>query len=158
MTLQILLNIIIAMVWMLLHDDWNTLSFFIGYVIGAVMIYVLRRFFPGPFYGRKIWSIIKLFMLFNVELVKSSAIVIAQVTRPKLTIQPGIFKVETKLKSDWEIMLLSNLLTLTPGSVVLEIAPRQGILYLHAMDVTEFEDAIVKTKERFEHAIMEVTS
>lgn len=158
MTLQILLNIVIAMVWMLLHDDWNTLSFFIGFVIGTMLIFALRRFFPGPFYGRKIWSIIKLFILFNVELVKSSAIVIAQVTRPKLNIQPGIFKLETKLKSDWEIMLLSNLLTLTPGSVVLEIAPREGILYLHAMDVTEFQDAIIRTKERFEHAIIEVTS
>jgi len=156
LTLQILLNLLIAMVWMLLHDEWNTLTYAIGYLIGFIIIFSLRRFFPAPFYGKKSWSILKLFLLFIIELVKSSFVVIAQVARPKLNIEPGIFKVETKLKSDWEITLLSNLLTLTPGSVVMEVDPRQGIMYLHVMDASEFHHSIMKSKHVFEEAIIEV--
>lgn len=158
MTMQILLNLAIALVWMLLHDAWNTLTFTEGFIIGLVMIFFLRRFFPGPFYGKKIWSIAKLIGLFSVELVKSSLLVIFQITRPKLRIKPGIFKIETVLKSDWEIMMLSNMITLTPGSVVIEVAPREGVMFVHAMDVSgTLESAIVATKVKFEKAIMEVS-
>lgn len=157
MTMQILLNLVIAMVWMLLHDEWNTLTFAEGYVVGLIMIFALRRFFPTAFYGKRVWAILRLIGLFSVELVKSSLLVIGQITRPKLNIQPGIFKMETVLKGDWEITMLSSLITLTPGSVVIEVAPEEGIMYVHAMDVSEsLENAVEKTKLRFEKAIIEV--
>lgn len=157
-TLQILLNLLIAMVWMLLHDTWDTLTFTVGYIIGMIIIFTLRRFFPAPFYVRRLWSILKLLHLFNLELIKSSFTVIGQVTRPTLNIEPGIFKVETDLKTDLEITILSNLITLTPGSVVMEVDPEAGILYIHAMDSSEFLTSILKSKIMFEKAIQEVTS
>jgi len=99
---------------------------------------------------------IKLFLLFIVELFKSNVVVIMQVIRPKLNIQPGIFRSETKLKTDFEITLLSALLTLTPGSVVMEIDPEAGVMFIHAMDATEFRTSITKTMHKFEKAIIEV--
>ncbi len=157
MTLQILLNLLIGLVWMLLHDSWNALTFTIGYLIGLGLIYVMRKFFPTPFYGRKCWAIVKLFYLFNVELAMSTITVIRQVARPRLNIEPGIFRVKTILKNDWEITLLSMLITLTPGSVVMEVAPEDGIMYIHAMDASEFNTSIVKTMRKFEKAILGVT-
>lgn len=158
MTLQILLNLIIGLVWMLLHDRWDAETFTIGYLIGLLFIFALRRFFPTTFYMRKCWAILKLFFLFIIELVKSTIVVVRQVARPKLNIEPGIFKVQTKLKSDWEITLLSKLITLTPGSVVMEVAPAEGIMYIHAMDASEFKNSIMESKRIFEDAILEVTS
>jgi multicomponent Na+:H+ antiporter subunit E len=157
MTLQILLNLLIGTVWMLLHDQWNFSTFVIGYFIGFLIVFGLRRFFPVPFYGKKSWAILKLIFLFIKELFFSTIVVMRQVLRPKLNIQPGIFRVETKLTSDWEITLLSSLITLTPGSVVMEVAPEKGIFYIHAMDVTEFQNSIIRSKEMFEDAILEVT-
>lgn len=158
MTLQIVLNLLIGLVWMLLHDSWNAETFALGYLIGLLFIFGLKRFFPSEFYGKKCWAILKLLYLFLVELMKSTIVVIRQVTRPKLNIEPGIFKVQTKLKSDWEITLLSKLITLTPGSVVMEVAPDVGILYIHAMDASEFKNSIMASKRLFEDAILEVTS
>lgn len=158
MTLQIVVNLLIGLVWMLLHDQWNPESFIIGYFIGLLFIFVLRRFFPHPFYLKKLWAFIHLFHLFNVELIKSTFVVARQVTRPRLNIEPGIFKVKTDLTKDWEITLLSKLITLTPGSVVMEVIPSEGILYIHAMDASEFESSIMETKRVFEKAIMEVTN
>lgn len=157
MTLQILLNLLIASVWMLLHDRWDINTFSVGYLVGMVIIFFLRRFFPVPFYGRRLWAILKLMWLFIKELVKSTFVVIRQVTRPRLAIRPGIFKFHTVLQNDWEIALLSMLITLTPGSVVMEIAPEDGIVYVHAMDADEYERSILKSKALFEKAIQEVT-
>lgn len=157
MTMQMLLNLLIAMVWMLLNEAWTVPAFAVGVIIGMIIVFLLRRFFPTPFYGRKLWSILKLLYLFIVELVKSSITVIRQVTRPKLNIEPGIFRTETILKSDWEITLLSMLITLTPGSVVMEVDPRAGVMFIHAMDASEFKNSIMKSKHRFERAIIEVS-
>jgi len=156
MTPQILLNLLIALVWMLLHESWNFMNFGMGYVIGFFIILSMRRFFPAPFYGRKIRYILQLIGLFTAELLKSSIVVIRQVTRPKLNIQPGIFRSDTILKSDMEITLLSALLNLTPGSIVMEIDPKAGVLFIHAMDITEFCNGITRTQRKYEKAIMEV--
>ena len=158
MTLQVLLNLVIGLVWMLLHDRWDAQTFSVGCLIGFFIIFMMRRFFPTPFYGRKLWALVKLTYLFILELILSTFVVVRQVIRPKLNIEPGIFKVETKLKSEWEITLLSVLITLTPGSVVMEVAPEDGRLYIHAMDANEFKTSIMKSKTVFENAILEVTS
>ncbi|MFC4599343.1 Na+/H+ antiporter subunit E [Cohnella hongkongensis] len=156
MTMQILLNLLIAMVWMLLHDVWNILTFTIGFILGFFIIFSFRRFFPTPFYGRKLWAIVKLIYLFGIDLFLSSIAVIGHIIRPRLNIQPGIFKMETKLRTDWELAMLINLLTLTPGSVVMEIAQEEGVLYVHAMDVKSSQSSVVKTKNRLEDVIIEV--
>lgn len=156
MTLQILLNILLAAIWMMLHDTWSMLTFVIGYLLGAFILFGIRRFFPTPFYGRKFWFMIKLAWLFTIELLVSSVVAIGQIIRPRLNIQPGIFRMKTRMKTEWELSLLANLMTLTPGSVVLEIAPEDGILYVHAMDVPRMKKGIIRTKDKLEDAIIEV--
>lgn len=156
MTMQILLNLLIAMVWMLLHDVWNVLTFTIGFILGFFIIFSFRRFFPTPFYGRKLWAILKLMYLFGIDLILSSIVVIGHILRPKLNIQPGIFKMETKLRTEWELAMLVNLLTLTPGSVVMEIVQEEGVLYVHTMDVKSSQQSVIETKNKLEAVIIEV--
>lgn len=142
---------------MLLHDRWEADTFVVGYGIGLLIVFSLRKFFQDTFYLQRLWAIIKLLYLFIRELVKSTFVVIRQVSEPRLSIEPGIFRVQTKLTSDWEITLLSMLITLTPGSVVMEIISGEGIMYIHAMDATEFMESITESKRIFEEAISEVT-
>lgn len=157
MTLQMLLNLLIGVLWMLLHDRWDANSFAIGYLVGMMIIFGLRRFFPHPFYGKRLWAILKLVYLFIRELVKATVVVIRQVTKPRLDIQPGIFKFNTILQNEWEITLLSMLITLTPGSVVMEVAPDENLVYVHAMDAEEYEKGVLASKAIFEKAIREVS-
>lgn len=79
------------------------------------------------------------------------------VLRPKLDIRPGIFAMETKLTSDWEITLLANLITLTPGTLVVDVSPDNKTLYVHAVDIEDAEEAIEDIRGSFEKAIMEVS-
>lgn len=142
---------------MFLHDSWNLLSFVTGYLVGLVIIFAMRRFFPNPFYIYRLIAVAKLLYIFMEELVKSSIAIIIQITRPKLNIAPGISKMETPLRNEWEITILSCLITLTPGSVVLDANAQNGILYVHIMDIPESEKMVLEAKNRFEKAIMEVT-
>ncbi|MDF2835921.1 MAG: monovalent cation/H+ antiporter subunit [Paenibacillus sp.] len=105
----------------------------------------------------KSWAAVKLFVLFNKELLLSSISVLREVLRPKLGVRPGIFKFETELKSDFEVTLLSCLICLTPGTLTLDVARDGRTLYVHAMDIDDVDELSAHIKRTFERAIMEVT-
>jgi multicomponent Na+:H+ antiporter subunit E len=159
MPAQLLLNLFIAFLWMTLmdEDELRFTTFFAGFLVGIGIIFFMHRFFGTQFYLRRVYSTIKLIFIFISELTQSSIIVLKQILSPRLKIKPGIFKYETVLKSDVEVTMLSLLLTLTPGSVVMEVSPEGNVLYIHAMDVEQSKDALLSQLGNFEKAIMEVT-
>ena len=87
----------------------------------------------------------------------SNISVLRVVLRPKMDIQPMIFALPTDLEHDWEITLLSSLITLTPGTIVLNVSDDQHTLYIHAIDVDDVDEAIDSIKNSFEKAIKEVS-
>lgn len=157
MALQLLLNLIIAFVWMFLYNDWSIPRFTIGYLLGILCIGLLSRFWPHDFYLKRLWAVIKLLVLFIKELFISSFAVMLQIIQPKLAIRPGIFALETELKSDWEITILSCLICLTPGTLTLNVSKDGQTLYIHAMDIEDADELSKQIKGTFEKAIMEVT-
>ena len=157
MPFQLLINMFIAFLWMFLQDEWSVLSFFSGFLVGLLIVFSLRRFFKKRFYLWTFFAVIKLVLVFTRELISSSVLVVKQIMRPKINITPGIFRLETELETDLEITLISMLITLTPGSVVLDVTPNNEALYVHAMDIPESSDAVKKSVKAFEKAIKDVT-
>lgn len=157
MAFQILLNFILAFVWMFLKTSYSPASFFVGYFFGLLIIYIFRRFFTSRFYLLRVVAVVNLVYIFIKELFLSNIAVLKAVLRPKLNIKPGIFAFPTELKADWEITMLANLITLTPGTLVVDVSPDNKILYVHAMDISDADEAIQSIKNTFEQAIMEVS-
>lgn len=159
MAAQFLLNILIAFLWMLFVDQDELLfsTFAAGFLVGVVIVFLMHRFFGERFYLHKLYCAIKLVLIFISELLKSSVVVIKHILSPKLDLYPGIFKYKTDLKTDGEVTTLALLLTLTPGSVVMEITPEGNELYVHAMDIEKYRDDLIQSLKRFEKAIKEVT-
>lgn len=157
MAFQILLNFILAFVWMFLKTSYSPASFFVGYFFGLLIIYIFRRFFTSRFYLLRVVAVLNLIYIFTLELLLSNIAVLKAVLRPKLNIKPGIFAFPTELKEDWEITMLANLITLTPGTLVVDVSPDNRTLYIHAMDISDADEAIQSIKNTFEKAIMEVS-
>ncbi|MGI8316065.1 Na+/H+ antiporter subunit E [Halobacillus mangrovi] len=157
MPLQIVINIIIAVMWMFLSESYAFSTFFVGYLLGIGLLFILKRFIPDSFYMKRVWKFIKLILLFIRELVLSNLDIVKLVYKPKLDIQPGIFALPIDLKSNFEITLLANLITLTPGTLSIAVSEDHTKIYIHAMDIPDVEQSINDIKETFEKAIMEVT-
>jgi multicomponent Na+:H+ antiporter subunit E len=157
MPFQILVNIFIAFLWMFFQDEWNFLAFISGYIVGLIILFFIRRFFQKPFYVFFVWAAFKLIFVFARELMSSAIVVIGQILRPKINITPGIFRIDTDLEGDIEITLLSLLICLTPGSVVMEVTPDGKSLYVHAMDIPDSKESVLKSQIIFERAIKDVT-
>jgi multicomponent Na+:H+ antiporter subunit E len=157
MAIQILLNFILAFTWMFILNSFDASTFIIGWLLGLLLLTVTRRFFKGPLYTRRIWAIIKLTLLFLKELWLANIQVFMLVIKPKLDIQPAIFRYPTRLTSDWEITLLSALITLTPGTVVMNVSEDKKMLYVHAIHIDDVDEAVADIRNSFEKAIMEVS-
>ncbi|KXZ13371.1 cation:proton antiporter [Bacillus nakamurai] len=157
MAFQLLLNVLLAVCWMFLTNSLSAAGFIIGFIAGLAALFFFRRFFSRPFYVWKIWSLVKLFLIFMKELYLANVSVLQTIMSPKLNIRPGIFAFKTELTEDWEITLLSLLITLTPGTLVMDISDDRSILYIHAMDIDDAEKAIHDIRVSFEKAIQEVS-
>lgn len=159
MPAQFLINIMIAFLWTLLMDEdaFHISTFIAGYLTGIGILFLMHRFFGTKFYMIRVYSAIKLLLIFIWELAQSSLLIMKQILSPRLNIRPGIFTYEHSMEGDYELTTLALLLTLTPGSVVMEVSPDGKTFYIHAMDVEESRDSVLKSIKAFEKAIMEVT-
>ena len=155
MLTQILLNAGIGLVWVLLNDNYTIQSFVVGYIIGMATLFVFRNQLDRRLYLFNLYYFVVIFVVFIKEVVKSAFVVVIQVLKPTLTIKPGIVAYHTDLKTPWQILLLTSMITLIPGSVSMEISPDNKIIYIHVFDITQ-EGAFVKdVKEQLEDRIKE---
>ena len=157
MAFQILLNVVLAFLWMFIKVSYDPISFIKGFIFGLLIIFVLRRSFGSRFYLFRLWSFIKLVFIFIKELILSNIAIVKVVLKPKLDMSPAIFAMDTELTKDWQITLLSSLITLTPGTLVIDVSEDNKTLFIHAMNIGEVEDEINSIKSSFEKAILEVS-
>lgn len=157
MAFQIIVNLIISFMWMFLSETYTFASFVTGYLLGLLLIVILNKLVPGKLYVDKLVKIISLILLFIRELISSNISIVKLVYTRKPEFEPGIFAMPTELKTDWEITLLANLITLTPGTLSIAISDDNSQIYVHAMNIDEVDEEIHSIKSTFEKAIMEVT-
>ncbi|WP_017379710.1 Na+/H+ antiporter subunit E [Paenisporosarcina sp. TG-14] len=157
MAFQLLLNFFIALLWMFLSVSFSSSTFIVGFLLGMLMIWTMKGFFPGRFYMNRLWSVIKLSLMFFKELIMANIQVLFLILQPKLSIKPAIFALPTILEKDWEITLLSSLISLTPGTLVIDVSEDSKTIYIHALDYRDADEAIDSIKNTFEKAILEVS-
>lgn len=157
MGIQLLINVIVAFSWMLFNNRFTFVDFTIGYLIGISTLLLFQRFYGFRFYLHRVWSVIKLILLFMKELVQANIDVFKVVLSPKLNVNSGIIAVPTKLETPGEITLLAVLITLTPGTLSMDFSSDNKIIYVHALDISNREEMIRGFHDTFERAILEVT-
>ncbi|EAZ85268.1 Na+/H+ antiporter subunit E [Lysinibacillus sp. FSL M8-0216] len=157
MAFQMILNFVLAFVWMFLSSNYTATGFIIGFLMGIILLIIMRRFFRSRLYVYRLWALLKLTLLFFKELVLANVQVLKVVLKPKLDMQPAFFAYPTVLTEDWEITLLSSLITLTPGTVVVHVSDDAKTLYVHAIDINDVDEAVASIRDSFEKAILEVS-
>lgn len=150
-----LMNIILALAWALLTGEVNFVNMVQGFVIGYIILYVLRGALGTRKYFRRIPKIISFILFFLKELVKSNLIVAYDILTPTDYMRPGIIELELDAETDIEITLLANLITLTPGTLSIDISEDRKKLYVHSMYIDNVEKTKDELKNGFERRLLE---
>ncbi|MDO8603175.1 MAG: Na+/H+ antiporter subunit E [Candidatus Omnitrophota bacterium] len=136
---RLVLFIVGFIVWSLLTWPLDFQHLVAGLAVAALVAFITGDLFSRrPYYfghiTRYIWFCYYV-PVFLWECLKANIDVALRVLNPKLPINPGIVKVKTTLKSDAGLTFLANSITLTPGTLCVDIDAEKGILYIHWIDV-----------------------
>jgi multicomponent Na+:H+ antiporter subunit E len=149
-------NVILALVWAAITGNFGLWNLLVGFVIGFVILYFSRRVAGSPFYAMKVVQAIGLAGYFIWELFLANLRVAYDVITPRMYMRPGVIAIPLDVTSDAEITLLANLISLTPGTLSLDVSADRRTLYIHAMYLDDFEAARSRIKNGFERRVMAV--
>jgi len=143
-------------VWIMLNNTLDIINLIIGVLVS---IFITLIFYSNTKVYKDIKNTPKAFiytvlyiLIFIKELIKSNLDVAFRVVSPSLPINPGIVKVKTKLKSETGRLILANSITLTPGTLTVDI--KDEYIFIHWIDVTSTDiniatENIVNTFEKY---------
>ena len=135
--------------------DWQIFIAGIFFSLAAAILFVEvftkspRKLFSAK---RYLWFFYYVPVFFYYMLI-ANLDVVYRVVHPKMPINPGIVKVKTTLKSESAKTALANSITLTPGTLTVDITD-DNYLYVHCINIRETDtekatEAIVKRFEPF---------
>lgn len=149
-------NIVLALIWTALTGHFSGLNLFVGFAVGYLVLMFAQRAVGSPEYVAKVGKVINLVFFFVWELVKSNLRVAYDVITPPLYMKPGVIAIPLDAKTDAEITMLANLITLTPGTLSLDVSTDRRVLYIHAMYIDDPDKLRREIKNGFERRVLEV--
>jgi multicomponent Na+:H+ antiporter subunit E len=128
-----LLNVLLAVVWMLLWGAFDPWTFSAGLVLGYIMLSLLGRTITGETYGGRLGRLIRFSLYFVRILVKANWDVAKVVLTPGFNQQSSIIRYPVGDLTDVQLTVLANAITLTPGTLSMDVSQDRQWLYVHCM-------------------------
>ncbi len=144
----LIIFIVLMVFWVLISNTFQLSVLVTGAIISLVIsifmcdscsVFSEMKFTPKAFVCTFMYLIV-----FIIELIKSNLDVARRVLSRSLPINPGIVEVKTTLKSKFARMLLANSITLTPGTLTVDV--KGDSFFIHWIDVKD-DDIEASTKE-----------
>ena len=154
----ILLVVVLALGWAGITGNFNILNLLLGAGMGVLAALLLRQSLSGPIPLRRLRRIVSLTLLFLYELGVSAIKVAKIVLTPNLksVLNPAIVAVPLSVTSDAEIAFLANLITLTPGTLSVDVSDDRRTLYVHVLALSSRDELIAEIANGFERKVKEV--
>ena len=103
----------------------------------------------------RVWKLLALGGYFLYELIVSSFKVAWDVITPRHHARPGILAVPLDVRTDAGVTVLANLVSLTPGSLSLNVSADRRVLFVHVMFIDDVADARAEIKDNMERRVKE---
>jgi multicomponent Na+:H+ antiporter subunit E len=155
MTLRIVIALVFTLAWVMITGSATVANVLFGIVLGAASLWLVRDArVVEPVRVRPL-ATLRLAGLFVVELLKSGWRVATIVVRRDMDLHPGIVAYPLRVTRDFEITLLANLITLTPGTLSVDVSDDRGTLFVHCVDASDPAAVIADIRGGFEARILE---
>ena len=153
---KFLMNLLLTFVWVALTGKFLVSNFLFGFVLSFCLLWTITRDREGRKYFNRIPRMISFVFYFLYELLKANLQVAYDVITPKFYMTPGIIRIPLSARTDLEITLLANLISLTPGSLSLDVSDDRKVLYVHAMYIGDKDAYIAHVKNGFERKLLDI--
>jgi multicomponent Na+:H+ antiporter subunit E len=137
-SVHLTLNLALALIWLFLSADPGIPAFLIGFVVGFLLLAIFRPILDSGSYVRRTLGLCRFVLVFVQQvLISNYAIAKAVFFRPLEMIRPNFITYDITGLTQWEILILSHLITLTPGTTSVDIEDDFKTLIIHVFDVED---------------------
>lgn len=152
-----ILHIVLTLLWAGLLGAFSLETLLSGIVLSYFVLMVVARGTEGySSYFGKVPKVLAFAGYYLKELVKSNLMVAYDVLTPQHHMRPGVVAIPLRARTDFEITLLANLISMTPGTLSLDISRDRSVLFVHAMYLKDPEDLRRDITENLERRVLEI--
>lgn len=151
-----LMNLMLSFIWVALTGEMYYSNFLFGFIIGFFILWVMNRNENDQRYFTRIPKAIIFILFFLYEMILANIQVAYDVITPNYFFKPGIVRYEMEAETDLEINLLSTVISLTPGTLILDISDDNKALYIHVMYLKDRDKFREHIRTGFEKKLLEL--
>ncbi len=151
-----LMNLLLTFIWVALTGSMYYTNFLFGFMIGFFILWLMNRNETDQRYFSRVPKTIGFLFFMFYEMLKANIQVAYDVITPRYFFKPGIVRYDMRAKTDLEINLLSTIISITPGTLILNISEDRKSLYIHVMYLYDKDKFIAQVRNRLEKKLLEV--
>lgn len=154
----LLANMLLALVWAMTIGDFTPANFAVGFAMGYFFLWIAAGGGRKTRYFSKVTGFIGFTLYALAELINANLKMARYTLTPLNRLKPGILAIPLSPgMSDTEVMTLANLITLTPGTLSLDVSADRTTLFVHFMHMDDPEEQRREIIHGFERRLLELT-
>jgi multicomponent Na+:H+ antiporter subunit E len=149
-------NLLLALMWVILTGNIGGVNLLFGFFIGYLVLGVMQRQVPVLHgYTRRLPKLFAFGVFFIKELIRANLTVAFDVVTPVWHMKPGVIAFPLEAKTEVEITMVANFISLTPGTLSLDVSDDRRVLYIHAMFLDD-EDELRESLKTLERKVLRI--
>lgn len=105
---------------------------------------------------KRLFRLIQFLLFYIWEIILSNLYVAYDILTPDYFMKPGVIAMPLEVETDFQIFLVANLITMTPGTLSIDVSTDRKTLYVHAMYIDDEEAVCRSLKEGIEAAVIKL--
>ena len=146
----------IIALWMMLASAPNLGNLLLACVSGLAIPQLTQSFWPDRPGTFRLGAAVRLFLVVLIDIVAANLNVARLVLGPMDRIHPAFLEIPLDTRDDFVATILGSIITLTPGTVSIDIDRERRILHVHALDVDDPAAMVAEIKSRYEAPLKEI--
>ncbi len=151
------LSLILLVTWLLLQNSLAPGQWLLGGALAVAIPWLVARVWPTPVRLRHLWLLPRYLGWLLWDIVMANLKVAWLIlTRPAAKLRPGFICMPLDLQDDHAIAVLAATISLTPGTLSVDVAPDRSQLLIHCLDLHDETAMIATLKQRYEAPLKEI--
>lgn len=153
---HVFLSVAMVFFWVLMTGSISVGNMLLGFFLSWLIPYLTQSFWPQAMTLSHPLLALRFVLIVLWDIIAANFQVALLILGSRQKLQPAFMKIPLILKQDFTITLLANTISLTPGTVSVDLDMDSGYLLVHALHVSDIDDCIAQIKTRYEMPLKEI--
>ncbi len=149
-------GLVVAATWLLLTGSASRANLAFAVLLALLLPALLGGLWPEALRVRRPWRALRLLATLLGDIVVANLQVAARILGPQSRLRPRFVWLPLELRNPYAISTLATMITLTPGTLSVDLTPDRRWLLLHALDVEDEAALVAQLKRRYERPLAEI--